>query len=46
MTLHARILYGENTHHKAEALFKALGQAIHEAARIEGDRVFSTKGAL
>jgi imidazoleglycerol-phosphate dehydratase len=48
MTLHANILYGDNTHHKAEALFKALGQALREAARIEGDgdRVFSTKGVL
>lgn len=46
MTLHANILYGDNTHHKLEALFKALGQALGEAARIEGSRVFSTKGVL
>jgi imidazoleglycerol-phosphate dehydratase len=48
MTLHANILYGENTHHRAEALFKALGQALRKAARVEGEgtRVFSTKGVL
>ena len=45
-TLHARVLYGENTHHKLEALFKALGQALREAAAVEGDQVFSTKGLL
>ena len=47
MNLHARILYGTNDHHKAEALFKALGRALDKATspddRIAG-KVPSTKG--
>jgi imidazoleglycerol-phosphate dehydratase len=35
MNLHARILYGSNDHHKAEALFKALGRALGAATRID-----------
>lgn len=33
--LHARFLYGVNDHHKAEALFKALGRALDKATRID-----------
>ena len=48
LTLHARVLYGKNNHHKIEALFKAFGRALGEAAvldpRITG--VMSTKGVL
>lgn len=48
ITLHARVLYGKNSHHKIEAIFKALGQALRTAAardpRIKG--VPSTKGVL
>ncbi|MBS4179302.1 imidazoleglycerol-phosphate dehydratase HisB [Lederbergia citrea] len=48
ITLHARILYGENTHHKIEALFKALGRALAEAIRIDPniEGVNSTKGLI
>lgn len=35
MNLHARTLYGTNDHHKAEALFKALGKALSKATRID-----------
>jgi len=35
MNLHARTLYGANDHHKAEALFKALGKALDKATRID-----------
>ncbi len=35
INLHARVLYGENDHHKAEALFKALGRALDKATRID-----------
>ncbi|MFC2021061.1 imidazoleglycerol-phosphate dehydratase HisB [Chloroflexota bacterium] len=35
LTLHARILYGTNDHHRAEALFKALGRALDAATRID-----------
>jgi len=47
--LHARILYGRDDHHQAEALFKALGRVICEAARIDPRRagnIPSTKGTL
>ena len=49
LTLHARVLAGENDHHRAEALCKALGRALCAATRLEprleGD-VPSTKGTL
>jgi len=35
LNLHAKILYGTNDHHKAEALFKALGRALDMATRID-----------
>ena len=47
--VHARVLYGRDDHHKAEALFKALGRALDAATREDPrreDRVPSTKGVL
>jgi len=35
LNLHSRIIYGQNDHHKAEALFKALGRALDMATRID-----------
>jgi len=35
LNLHIRIVYGINDHHKAEALFKALGRALDSATRID-----------
>ena len=35
LNLHARIVYGVNDHHKAEAIFKALGRALDMASRID-----------
>jgi imidazoleglycerol-phosphate dehydratase len=48
MSLHARVLYGRNDHHKAEALFKALGRALDAASRPDPRRqdIPSTKGVL
>ena len=49
MNLHARVLYGNNDHHKAEALFKALGRALDAATRIDeriGEELPSTKDLL
>jgi len=48
LTLHVRVPYGRNTHHIAEAVFKALARALREAVatdpRVRG--VPSTKGTL
>ena len=44
--LHASVLYGINTHHKIEALFKALALALKRAVRVDGDGLPSTKGTL
>ena len=48
MNLHFMILSGENSHHIAEAMYKAFAKALDEATtidpRIEG--VQSTKGML
>jgi imidazoleglycerol-phosphate dehydratase len=48
ITLHINVVYGENTHHILEAVFKGVGRALSQAAainnRIEG--VPSTKGVL
>ncbi|QER66670.1 imidazoleglycerol-phosphate dehydratase HisB [Paucilactobacillus nenjiangensis] len=48
MNLHARILYGRNTHHEIESLFKALGRALRKAVKInpEIQGVNSTKGMI
>ena len=47
--LHARILYGNDDHHQAEALFKALGRALDSATQVDPRRsnmIPSTKGSL
>ena len=47
--VHARVLYGRDDHHKAEALFKALGRALDAATQLDPRRsgmVPSTKGVL
>jgi imidazoleglycerol-phosphate dehydratase len=47
--VHARVLYGRDDHHRAEALFKALGRAMDAATRPDrrrGGSVPSTKGTL
>jgi imidazoleglycerol-phosphate dehydratase len=48
MNLHARVLYGRDDHHKAEAMFKALGRALAQAIALDARRVGvpSTKGVL
>lgn len=48
LTLHVRLLSGKNSHHIVEAIFKALGRALDEAASID-ERivgVMSSKGML
>lgn len=47
ITLHLNLHYGENDHHKAEALFKAFAHALKEAVAPNADgMVLSTKGVL
>ncbi|MBQ7046141.1 MAG: imidazoleglycerol-phosphate dehydratase HisB [Oscillospiraceae bacterium] len=46
ITLHMQVLYGNNDHHKAEALFKAVAHAIKEAVKVNDGEVLSTKGTL
>ena len=46
ITLHLKCECGENAHHMAEALYKALGRALRAAVKIEGGEVPSTKGML
>lgn len=45
ITIHASV-YGENDHHKIEALFKAFAYAMKRAVKIEGKDVKSTKGTF
>ena len=47
--LHARVLYGRDDHHQAEALFKAWARALDGATQIDPRRagnIPSTKGTL
>ena len=44
--LHINVPYGANSHHIAEAIFKALGQALGSAVKIAGTDVPRTKGIL
>lgn len=48
LTLHVQLLYGNNSHHIIEAVFKALGRSLSQAVRIDARRlgVPSTKGEL
>jgi imidazoleglycerol-phosphate dehydratase len=48
LNLHTQVIRGRNDHHKAEAIFKALGIALAEAVRREPRRVGvpSTKGVV
>lgn len=46
ITLHLRCPYGENDHHKIEALFKAAAHALKEALEPNGGKILSSKGML
>jgi imidazoleglycerol-phosphate dehydratase len=48
ITLHVKVLYGDNTHHKIESIFKALGRSLSQAISINPDikGVNSTKGLI
>jgi len=47
MSIHADCRYGENSHHMAESLFKALGKALKQAfIPLKSNKILSTKGQL
>ena len=48
ITLHINLIYGRNSHHIAEAIFKAFALALRRAVTIHGrvKGVLSTKGSL
>jgi imidazoleglycerol-phosphate dehydratase len=48
ITLHLRLLAGENPHHVIEACFKCVARALRAAVRVDPDRsgIPSTKGTL
>jgi len=48
ITLHINLLYGRNSHHMVEAVFKGFGRALREAASFDEQaaQIPSTKGIL
>lgn len=48
ITLHINLLYGNNTHHIIEAVFKSFARALRDAVNLNAniDGVLSTKGSL
>lgn len=48
ITLHVNLLYGKNSHHMVEAIFKGIGRALREAVSIDerSSGIPSTKGVL
>jgi len=48
ITLHINLLYGNNSHHIIEAVFKAFARALRDAVTVDKkiDGVLSTKGSL
>jgi imidazoleglycerol-phosphate dehydratase len=45
INMHASV-YGDNDHHKIEALFKGFAYALRRAVVVEGGGIKSTKGVL
>ena len=48
INLHMKVMYGENDHHKTEALFKSFGKSLDQATSMDPriTDVLSTKGSL
>ena len=46
ITSHIDLLYGENDHHKIEAVFKGFGRALKDAITITSSDIPSSKGVL
>ncbi len=45
-TIHINLLYGENDHHKIEAVFKSFARALKEGSEVISDNISSSKGVL
>lgn len=46
ITLHIRLEYGNNDHHKIEAIFKAVAHALQQAVILREGNILSSKGVL
>ncbi|MCL2013615.1 MAG: imidazoleglycerol-phosphate dehydratase HisB [Oscillospiraceae bacterium] len=46
LTLHLKLIHGENIHHIIEATFKAAAVALRKALTVTGDNIPSSKGIL
>jgi imidazoleglycerol-phosphate dehydratase len=47
LTLHLKVVAGEDLHHIIEAIFKGLGQVLHQSTRLlQNKRISSSKGLL
>ena len=46
VTLHINLVYGENDHHKIEAVFKSFARALSKASEVISNDISSSKGVL
>lgn len=46
ITVHTQLLYGDNSHHCVEAIYKSLAHALAQATVQDRSKVLSTKGSL
>ena len=46
ITMHVKLEYGKNTHHRVEAIYKAVAHAMRLACKQTGGEILSTKGVL
>lgn len=46
ITLHIKKMYGKNSHHIIEAMFKSVGRSLAQSVEKKGDVLLSTKGVL
>ncbi|MBR2626984.1 MAG: imidazoleglycerol-phosphate dehydratase HisB [Peptococcaceae bacterium] len=46
ITLHIRLEYGSNDHHKIEAIFKAVAHSLQQAVKLRDGNILSSKGVL
>ena len=46
VTLHINLVYGENDHHKIEAVFKSFARAVRESIEVNGTKINSSKGVF